>query len=386
MRKKDSDQTSVRAASPPGLNSGASMNRTMIVTSRVVRTGVALAGTACLAVWLTEPGAAQQSAAQQVVQGRLQDQPLQTAGGGDIQVLPVRENIFMLVGAGANITVQVEPPKAIENHLDPYLPARQGVLLVDTGLAPASAKVIEVIRQLSKGRIQFVINTHADADHTGGNEGIVKASGGGDTRTLGLGVPAPTGPTIFAHENVLSRMSTASGQDAVPAEAVPTGGFYTDKQVVFNGESIDIVHLPDAHTDGDSVVFFRRSDVISAGDIFSTESYPLIDADKGGSIQGIIDGLNRILEIAIPGDRIEDGTLVIPGHGRLSDYADVNEYRNAVVIIRDRIQALVNKGMTLEQVKAAKPSQDYDRRYSTTSWTADMFIEAVYRDLAKKKS
>lgn len=378
MRTKNSDQTSVRAGSPPGLNSGASMNRTMIVTSRVVRTGVALAGTACLAVWLTEPGEAQQ-----VVQGRLQDQPSQIAGGGDIQVLPVRENIFMLVGAGANITVQVEPPKAIENHLDPYLPARQGVLLVDTGLAAASGKVLEVIRQLSKGRIQFVINTHADADHTGGNEGIAKANGGGETRTLGLGVPAPTGPTIFAHENVLSRMSSADG---VPAEAVPTGAFYTDKQVVFNGESIDIVHLPDAHTDGDSVVFFRRSDVISAGDIFSTESYPLIDADKGGSIQGIIDGLNRILEIAIPGDRIEDGTLVIPGHGRLSDYADVNEYRNAVVIIRDRIQALVNKGMTLEQVKAAKPSQDYDRRYSTTSWTADMFIEAVYRDLAKKKS
>ena len=286
----------------------------------------------------------------------------------------------MVVGAGANITVQVEPRTPDDHHLDPYLPPRQGVLLVDTGRAAANPQVLEVIRQLSKGRIQFVINTHADPDHTGGNEGIFKAVvASSPVPAAGNATP---GPMMFTHENVISRLSEGDG----PPEAIPTGGFYTDKQVVFNGEPIEIVHVPTAHTDGDSLVFFRRSDVISAGDLFSTERYPQIEAGAGGSIQGVIAGLNRILEIAIPGDRVEDGTLVIPGHGRLSDYADVNEYRNMVVISRDRVQALVDQGQTLEQVKAARPLRDHDRRYATPAWTTDMFIEAVYRDLAKKSS
>lgn len=328
---------------------------------------------AAVALWLTAPGVAEQ-----VPQGRLEDQVVPNVGTEDIQVLPVRENVFMVVGAGANITVQVEPKGTRENHLDPYLPPRTGVLVVDTGQASSSADLVETIRQLSKGRLHFVVNTSADADHTGGNEAIFKvvaaaAPGGG-------GGNAPAGPMMFTHENVITRLSAADG----PPEAVPTGGFYTDKQVVFNGEPIEIEHVPNAHTDGDSLVFFRRSDVLSTGDLFSTESFPRIDQEKGGSIQGIIAGLNRLLEIAIPGDRVEDGTLVIPGHGRLSDYADVNEYRNMVVIIRDRVQALVQKGQTLEQVKAARLARDYDARYSTPAWTTDMFIEAIYRDLTTK--
>lgn len=349
------------------------MDMTMISRSRVGRAAVTLAGAASLAVWLTMPGAAQQ-----VPQGRLEDTPVPNVGGGDIQVLPVRENVFMVVGAGANMTVLVEPPGGAVSHLDPYLPPRLGVLLVDTGTAAANARVVEVIRQLSKGRIAFVVNTSADPDHTGGNEGIFKAVVASAAAPAG-GNAAP-GPMMFAHENLINRLSEVDG----PPEAVPTGGFYTDKQVVFNGEPIEIVHLPAAHSDGDSVVFFRRADVISAGDIFSTETFPRVEVEKGGSIQGVIEGLNRLLDIAIPGDRVEDGTLVIPGHGRLSDYADVNEYRNMVVIIRDRVQALVDKGQTLEQVKAARPSRDYDRRYSTPGWTTDMFIEAVYQSLAKK--
>jgi cyclase len=152
---------------------------------------------------------------------------------------------------------------------------------------------------------------------------------------------------------------------------------------VFNGEAIEIVHIPAAHTDGDSLVFFRRSDVLSTGDLFSTETFPRIDAEKGGSIAGVIEGLNKILDIAIPGDRVEDGTLIIPGHGRLADYADANEYRNMTVIIRDRVQDLVTKGQTVAQVKAARPARDYERRYGTAAWTADQFIEAIYNDLKK---
>ncbi len=149
---------------------------------------------------------------------------------------------------------------------------------------------------------------------------------------------------------------------------------------------MQIFHLPDAHTDGDSIVFFRYSDVISAGDILRTDSYPVIEVDKGGSINGILDGLNRILDLAIPEFRSQGGTMIIPGHGRLCDTGDVANYRNMVAIMRDRIQDMIQKGMTLEQVKAAKPTMDYDGLYGSTTgaWTTDMFIEAAYKSLKKK--
>jgi cyclase len=149
---------------------------------------------------------------------------------------------------------------------------------------------------------------------------------------------------------------------------------------------VRIIHQPAAHTDGDSMVFFRYSDVIAAGDIFSTETYPVIDVAKGGTIQGTLDGLNRILDLAIPEFRSQGGTMVIPGHGRLCDTGDVANYRNMVAIMRDRIQDLINKGMTLDQVKAAKPTMDYDGLYGsdTGPWTTSMFIEAAYRTLSKQ--
>lgn len=147
-----------------------------------------------------------------------------------------------------------------------------------------------------------------------------------------------------------------------------------------------MIHEPAAHTDGDTMVFFRRSDVISTGDIFVTNRYPIVDMQRGGNIQGVIAGLNRIIEIAIPADLQEGGTLVIPGHGRLCDVADVVFYQEMVTIIRDRVQDMINRGMTLEQVKAAKPTMDYDGRYGsdTGRWTTDMFVEAVYKSLSAK--
>jgi glyoxylase-like metal-dependent hydrolase (beta-lactamase superfamily II) len=144
--------------------------------------------------------------------------------------------------------------------------------------------------------------------------------------------------------------------------------------------------MPAAHTDGDSIVFFRRSDVISAGDIFTPETYPVIDLARGGSVQGVIDALNRIIELTVPAKYQEGGTYVIPGHGRLCEEADVVEYRDMVTIIRDRIQDLIRKGKTLEQVRAARPTLDYDTQYGggATGSGAARFVEAVYRSLGGK--
>jgi glyoxylase-like metal-dependent hydrolase (beta-lactamase superfamily II) len=189
---------------------------------------------------------------------------------------------------------------------------------------------------------------------------------------------------VLAHENVLTRLSARTGQPSVaPLEAWPTDTFLKDKEAFFNGESIQILHQPGAHTDGDSLVYLRRSDVISAGDVFSTITFPRIDRERGGTVQGVLNGLIRILDLAIPGEKEEGGTMIVPGHGRLCDEADVQFYREMVTIVRDRIQAMIRKRMTLDQVKAASPTLEYDRRYSRPEWTSDMFVEAVYNDLAR---
>jgi len=291
----------------------------------------------------------------------------------EVHVLPVQGNVYMLVGAGGNITVQA---------------GDEGVLLVDTSYEQMSDKVVAAVRKLTDKPIRYIINTHAHADHVGGNAPIAKLGmqiAGGN-----MGVGVNTGAAILAHENVLNRMSAPTGKQAPTVSAAwPTDTYFTKKkELFFNGEPIEILHQPSAHTDGDSLVFFRKSDVISAGDLFVTTTYPVIDRERGGNIQGIIEGLNRILDIAIPKEKQEGGTYVIPGHGRLCDEADVLEYRDMVTIIRDRIQDSVKKGLTLEQVKASRPTLDYDGRYGakTGSWTTDMFIEAVYRNLAAKKS
>ena len=242
---------------------------------------------------------------------------------------------------------------------------------MDTSYAQLSDKILAEIRKLSNKPIRYIINTHVHADHVGGNENLAKI---GNTIAGGnVGNNAPTGATIIAHENVLNRMSAPTGTVApFPFAAWPTDTYFTkQKEVYFNNEAVVIMHQPAAHTDGDSIVFFRRSDVVSTGDIFVTTSYPVIDQQRGGSINGIIKSLNVLLDLAIPKDKQEGGTYIIPGHGRLCDEADLLEYRDMVTIIRDRIEDLVKKGRTLEQVKAAKPTLDYDGRYGADSgpWT-----------------
>jgi glyoxylase-like metal-dependent hydrolase (beta-lactamase superfamily II) len=193
-----------------------------------------------------------------------------------------------------------------------------------------------------------------------------------------------TNASIMANVNVLQRMSGPSGSaPPTPAGAWPSDTYFTEKWDLFvNNEAIEMLHVANAHTDGDTMVFFRRSDVISAGDIYTTTGYPRFDRAQGGSIAGIIEGLNRILDLTIAGENETGGTVVIPGHGRLSDETEVANYRDMVTIVRDRIAAAIKAGMTLEQVQATKPTRDYDGIYAGLGGPSpEQFVAAVYRDL-----
>lgn len=301
--------------------------------------------------------------------------PAPNVANVEVHVLHVQGNVYMLVGAGGNITMQV---------------GTDGVLLVDTGLPGTSDKVLAAIHSVTEEPIRYIINTHMHSDHTGGNEALAKAGNtiAGGNVVGDIGASAGNQAAILAFQTVLDRMSAPTGQQApTPQGAWPTETYTTpERKLFFNGEAVQVIHIPNAHTDGDSIVFFHRSDVISTGDIFVTNRYPIVDMARGGNIQGVIAGLNRIIELATPGPTDEGGTLIVPGHGRLCDQSDVVFYQEMVTIIRDRVQDMINKGMTLEQVKAARPTQDYDPRYGATSgiWTTDKFVEAVYNSLSKK--
>jgi cyclase len=279
-----------------------------------------------------------------------------------IHTEPVQHNIYMLVGAGGNTTLQV---------------GSEGVLMVDTQFAPLAPKLMAEIHKLSPGPLRYIINTHMHPDHVGGNAAIAKLAG----------VDAALPLKIIAQENVLNRLTaTAPGQTPFPEAGLPIDEYGTSsKNLHFNGEAIIIYHEPNAHTDGDSVVLFRGSDVISTGDIFTPDGYPFIDIEHGGTVQGEILALNHILQLAVPAKTQEGGTYIVPGHGRICDDADVVEFRDMVVIVRDRIRNMIQKNMTLDQVKAAKPTRDYDTEYVTKSSfvTADRFVEAVYKSLSQ---
>jgi len=297
--------------------------------------------------------------------------PNSTSDSSKVHVLPVQGSVYMLVGAGPNITVQVGP---------------DAVLLVDAGTPDLSEEVLSAVRKLSNRPIEFIIDTSADADHTGGNHNIAKT--GWFVPVENAANPDFSGASIIAHVNTLTEMSLSTEHHPPVAENLwPTDTYDTDTWAVFTSEPVMLEHPHAAHTDGDSFVFFRRSDVLSTGDIFMPSHYPLFDSQRGGSLNGTIDALNRMLEIIVPQDNEEGGTYVIPGHGRLCDITDVANYRDMLTIIRDRIQDMVKKGMSLEQVKAAKPTFDYDVIYGsdTGPWATSTFIEKAYQELSKAK-
>jgi glyoxylase-like metal-dependent hydrolase (beta-lactamase superfamily II) len=298
--------------------------------------------------------------------------PPQPRREGSLRTMPVQGNVHVIVGAGSNITVQV---------------GNLGAVLVDTGTGANADAVLASLRELTNRPVRHIINTHSHADHVGGNERI-GASGapisGRGVAVVGAGTAARA--EIIAHEETLNRMSAPAGSQApTPVTAWPTSTFSgKHKEFFYNGEGIQIVHFPTAHTDGDSIAFFRRSDVIAAGDVYSTVSYPIIDAQSGGNIAGVLDGLNRLLDLVIAGEKTEGGTMIVPGHGRISDEADLVEYRDMVTIIRDRIQDMVKRKMTLAQVQAAKPTMEYDGLYGAApGWSTSQFVEAVYHGIQR---
>ena len=303
----------------------------------------------------------------------------QQAAGTHLEVLQLRPNFYMIAGAGGNVGFQV---------------GSDGVVVVDAGTAASAEAIVAAIKKVTAQPIRYVINTSADPDHVGGNAAVAKAgqtlftgNGGAGLATNFLG----GGASILSVEQVLTRMSGPSGQPSpFPVEAWPTETFNQPRKYMYlNGEGIEVFHQPAAHTDGDAIVFFRRSDVVVAGDVFDTRAFPVIDIAKGGSIQGEITALQKLVDTAIPSVPIvsrEEGTLIIPGHGRICDQLDVVEYRDMVTIIRDRVRDLMKQGLTLEQIKAASPARGYTRRYGsdTGSWTTNDFVKAVYRSISEK--
>ena len=281
-----------------------------------------------------------------------------------LESLPVQGRVYALMSDAGNATVQIGP---------------EGPLVVDTLPAASSEQVLTAVRALSPRPIRHIVLTSGDPQLAGGAASLSKAGRyvrvidsidprGGDTRA-----------SIIAHLNVLNRM-TAGG---AASGSWPTDTYLTPDWSLFsNGEAVQLFHVPAAHTDGDTIVFFRRSDVISTGAVFDAEAYPRFDPAAGGSIDGIIEALNRVIDIAIPGENQEGGTVVVPGHGRLSDETDVANYRDMVTIVRDRVRAMVKKGQPLEDVKRARPTADYDGLYDTRAWTADQFVAAVFRSVS----
>ena len=276
---------------------------------------------------------------------------------GQLETLHVQGNVYMLAGAGSNIAVQV---------------GDDGIIVVDTGNGEMDDEVVAAIRALSDGPIRWVIITHGDEDHTGGNEAVSQA-----------GITVNGNPAaIIGHENVLTRMAL---QDRPVTEWPLNSFFETQRDFYFNGEAVFIYHFPGAHTDGDVIVHFRGSDVVVTGDLFTTTHFPVIDLESGGGVEGFIAGLNKALDIAVPAYLQEGGTYIIPGHGRISDEADLVSYRDMVFFVRERVANMIEQGMSLNDVLEAQPALDYAPRYDNDDipWTTEMFVTAVYRSLAQ---
>jgi cyclase len=289
-----------------------------------------------------------------------------------LETIQIKPNVWVIFGAGGNVAVHA---------------GDDGLIVVDTGSAAMGERVLAAVKAVSDKPIRYIINTSADPDHVGGNDVLARAGVSLNPNAFNAG---GENAAVLAHENVLLRMSAPTGQTSpFPVETWPTETYTARfKSMYVNSDGIQVIRQPAAHTDGDSIVFFRRADIIVTGDILDLRHFPVIDTARGGTIQGEIDALNQLLDLAIPAMPLvykEPRTYLVPGHGRISDHAEIVEYRDMVTVVRDVVQSLIDKGLTLEQVKAANPTQGYRTRYGTDSgpWTTNMFVEAVYTGLKR---
>ncbi len=313
--------------------------------------------------------------AQQTPTTRALTEPWQkTVKVDGIEILHVQKNVYMLVGGGANVTAQI---------------GDEGVLLVDSGAPGQTEKIVAAIRSLTDKPLRYLVNTSADREHAGGNPEIVKAAGGlGRAFAAAEGRPQNVGIHTVSSENAADRLRTGSPDfPALESTGVPVSTFFTPENDFYaNGEAVVLSQAPKAHTDGDVIVFFRGSDVVSTGDVFRTDGYPIVDTARGGTYQGVLDALNAVLDIAVPERNAMGGTRIIPGHGFICNEIEVVEYRDMLTIIRDRVRRMINERKTLDQVKAARPTLEYDVYYGRRpEMTGAKLVEVVYNELAKAK-
>jgi cyclase len=268
-----------------------------------------------------------------------------------IKTVKLSENVYMLLGSGGNIGVYA---------------GDDGVFLVDDQFAPLTKKIKAAIGKISDKKIRFVINTHWHFDHVGGNENL-----------------GEMGSVIIAHENVRKRMSTDQFieffQKKIPASpkvALPTITFTKDLMFHLNGENIHVFHVNNAHTDGDAIVYFRNSNVIHTGDIYFAGLYPFIDTSAHGSVNGVIDAAQYVLSI------INDDTKVIPGHGPLSNKAELRAYVDMLISVRAKISKQISDGKTIEEIQRTKPTQAFDKKWGHGMLTPDQFVQILYKDLS----
>ncbi len=270
----------------------------------------------------------------------------------EVKTVPLAGSVSMLEGSGGNIGVLV---------------GTDGVLLVDDEYAPLVPKILAAVKQLSPKPVRFVVNTHFHGDHTGGNAPL-----------------GTDGAVIIAQDNVFKRLSTEQYSarlqkniPAAPASAWPVVSFADSVTFHFDGEQVDVFHVVPAHTDGDSVLWFRKANVVHMGDVFFNGMYPFIDTAGGGSIDGMVTALDTVL------GRIDDGTKVIPGHGPAGSKADLKKFRDMLATVRDRIRKAVQQGKTQDQVVAAKPTADFDAAWGNGFLKPDAFVAMTYAGMKK---